>query len=66
MSRKTPGGLRWRLVAASDVNPYLRGQGRPAPGPGLSIVSRTLAAHFALYSAGGAAIFESVNNTHAR
>jgi ABC-type antimicrobial peptide transport system permease subunit len=46
MSRKIPGELPLRLVAAADVNPFLRAQGRPELGPGLVLVSRTLAARF--------------------
>jgi putative ABC transport system permease protein len=48
MSQKVTGELPFRLIAAADVNPYLQSQGRPSLGPGRTIVSRILAARFAL------------------
>jgi putative ABC transport system permease protein len=48
MSQKVTGELPFRLVAAADVNPYLESRGRPSLGPGRVLVSRTLAARFAL------------------
>ena len=51
MSQKVTGELPFRLVAAADVNPYLEAKGRPPLGPGRVLVSRTLAARFALSAA---------------
>jgi putative ABC transport system permease protein len=48
MSQKVTGELPFRLIAAADVNPYLEAKGRPSLGPGRVLVSRTLAARFAL------------------
>jgi putative ABC transport system permease protein len=48
MSQKVTGELPFRLVAAADVNPYLESKGRLSLGPGRVLVSRTLAARFAL------------------
>lgn len=48
MSQKVTGELPFRLVAAADVNPYLKSQKRPSLGPGRALVSRALAARFAL------------------
>jgi putative ABC transport system permease protein len=48
MSQKVTGELPFRLVSAADANQYLESKGRPRLGPGRVIVSRTLAARFAL------------------
>jgi putative ABC transport system permease protein len=48
MSQKVTGELPFRLVAAADVNPYLESNRRPSLSPGRVLVSRTLAARFAL------------------
>lgn len=48
MSQKAPGEMPFRLIAAGDVNPYLKAGGRRMLGPGRALASRTLAAHFSL------------------
>ena len=49
LSEKVRGELPMRLIAARDVNPFLEAQGRSPLKPGTVIVSRTLAARFALH-----------------
>ena len=63
MSQKVTGELPFRLVAAADVNPYLEAKGRPRLGPGRVLVSRTLAARFAL-SAGDRLVIHTDAQAH--
>jgi putative ABC transport system permease protein len=63
MSKKVTGELPFRLVAASDVNPFLVEQGRPTFGPGKVVASRTLAAHFSL-SSGDRMLIHTRDETH--
>ena len=48
LSRKLPGEIPVRLIAAADANAYLAARGRPTLAPGRVLVSRTLAARFDL------------------
>jgi putative ABC transport system permease protein len=63
MSQKVTGELPFRLVAAADVNPYLDSKGRPNLGPGRVLVSRTLAARFAL-SPGDQLVIHTAEKDH--
>jgi putative ABC transport system permease protein len=48
LSRTMPGDFPVRLIAAEDVNPWRKARGRPAIRPGTVILSKTLAARFAV------------------
>lgn len=63
MSQKVTGELPFRLVAAADVNPYLEARERPRLDPGRVLVSRTLAARFAL-SAGDRLVIHTDAQEH--
>jgi putative ABC transport system permease protein len=63
MSQKVTGELPFRLVVAADANAYLEARGRPSLGPGRVLVSRTLAARFAL-SQGDRLIIHTATQNH--
>jgi len=65
LSEKTRGEFPMRLIAGRDVNPYLAARGMPPLLPGTVMVSRTLAARFALH-AGDSVFIESENGGSGR
>lgn len=63
LSRKVSGEFPLRLVAAADVNPFLRAQGRPGLYPGVAMVSHTIAARFGLVQ-GDRVVIHTDKQTH--